>query len=282
MSKSAPTQELHFVIGGAGFLGSHILNALVNRGEKFVASFDIREPTEAIQGARYYEGDLTKPETIVQALDDAQRDFQSGTDRLSVVVYHTASPVAGLGPDVYERVNVLGTENVIDVCKDSKNRVTKLVFTSSAGVVFTGHDLIYVDERLDYPTTPMDAYNDTKARAEKAVLEANDENGLKTIALRPAGIFGPGDRQALPGFFQVLENKRTKWQIGNNVNLFDWTYVENVAHAHLLASDNLGVNGPNGRPASALPAQDLVDKVLPMPHGDSETPREVPLSLIHI
>ncbi|WFD24057.1 3beta-hydroxysteroid-4alpha-carboxylate 3-dehydrogenas(decarboxylating) [Malassezia equina] len=280
MSNSAPTQELHFVIGGAGFLGSHIVNALVNRGEKYVASFDIREPAEAIQGARYYEGDLTKEETIVQALDCAQLDFQSGpSHRHSVVVYHTASPVAGLGPEVYERVNVLGTEIVIDVCKDPKNHVHKLVFTSSAGVVFTGHDLIYVDERLEYPDTPMDAYNDTKARAEKAVLEANDEDGLQTIALRPAGIFGPGDRQALPGFFQVLENKRTKWQIGNNTNLFDWTYVENVAHAHLLASDSLGVKGPNGRPASTLPAQDLVDKVLPMPHGSAEQPREVPTSL---
>lgn len=278
MSKSAPTQELHFVIGGAGFLGSHIVNALVNRGEKFVASFDIREPAEAIRGARYYEGDLTRAETIVEALDHAQHDFQSAV-HLPVVVYHTASPLAGLGPEVYERVNVLGTETIIDVCKDKKNHVTKLVFTSSAGVVFTGSNLIYVDERLEYPETPMDAYNGTKARAEKAVLEANEEGGLQTIALRPAGIFGPGDRQALPGFFQVLANKRTKWQIGNNKNLFDWTYVENVAHAHLLAADSLGVSGSMGRPPFSLPAQDLVLKVLPMPHGDEEKPREIPTSL---
>jgi sterol-4alpha-carboxylate 3-dehydrogenase (decarboxylating) len=49
----------------------------------------------------------------------------------------------------------------------------------------------------------------------------------------------PGDRQQLPGIVRVMENGQTKFQIGSNDNLFDWTYVENVAHAHLLAADRL-------------------------------------------
>jgi sterol-4alpha-carboxylate 3-dehydrogenase (decarboxylating) len=56
--------------------------------------------------------------------------------------------------------------------------------------VFDGGDLIDADERLPYPEVPLDAYNETKAKAEKAVLEANGKGGLKTVALRPAGIFG--------------------------------------------------------------------------------------------
>ena len=212
MSTSAPTQELHFVIGGAGFLGSHILRALVARGESAVASCDIREPQEPVMNVHYYEGDLTKVESLGKAIADAKQDTRDlDPESRSVVVYHTASPVAGLGPDVYERVNVLGTENVIEVCKNPELGISKLIFTSSAGVVFNGYDLKFVDERVGYPEQPLDAYNDTKARAEEMVLKANDPNGLKTIALRPAGIFGPGDRQALPGFFKVLENKRTKW-----------------------------------------------------------------------
>ena len=66
----------------------------------------------------------------------------------------------------------------------------KLVYPSSAGVVFDGHDIIDGDERLPYPEKPMDAYNDSKARAEQIVLEANGKGGLLTVALRPAGIFG--------------------------------------------------------------------------------------------
>lgn len=283
MSTSAPTHELHFVIGGSGFLGSHILQALVARGESAVASFDIREPTDRIQQVHYYEGDLTKAESLIKAIKDAQEDSRAVEKTWrSIVVYHTASPVAGLGPDVYERVNVQGTETVINVCKDERNNVSKLVFTSSAGVVFNGYDLRFVDERLDYPKEPLDAYNDTKARAEKMLLEANEPNGrLKTVALRPAGIFGPGDRQALPGFFKVLETKRTKWQIGKNLNLFDWTYVGNVAHAHLLAADSLGVVSPESRPASSLMASELSHKHLPLKMGISEEEivREVPTSL---
>lgn len=68
--------------------------------------------------------------------------------------------------------------------------VPKLVFTSSAGVVFNGEHLINVDERLPYPENAFDAYNESKAKAEQAVLEANGKGGLLTVAIRPAGIFG--------------------------------------------------------------------------------------------
>jgi sterol-4alpha-carboxylate 3-dehydrogenase (decarboxylating) len=65
-----------------------------------------------------------------------------------------------------------------------------LVYTSSAGVVFHGEDLIDADERLPFPKVPMDAYNETKAEAEEMVLAANGKQGLLTVALRPSGIFG--------------------------------------------------------------------------------------------
>lgn len=56
--------------------------------------------------------------------------------------------------------------------------------------MFNGADVIDVDERIPFPEKPMDAYNESKAKAEVAVLEANGQNGLLTVALRPAGIFG--------------------------------------------------------------------------------------------
>lgn len=163
MATSKPTQELHFVIGGAGFLGSYIANALVERGEKSVASLDIREPSTALSGVRYFQGDMTDAKSLTDALAEAQAATRSAPSALHrIVVYHTASPVAGLGPEVYEKVNVQGTETVIKVAQDPANNVAKLVFTSSAGVVFDGRDLKYVDERLAYPTQPLDMYNDTK------------------------------------------------------------------------------------------------------------------------
>lgn len=154
------------------------------------------------------------------------------------MIIHTASPVTGLGAEIYRKVNVLGTQTIIDACLS--HHVRKLVYTSSAGVVYNGtQHLVDVDERMGIPEVPMDAYNETKAQAEKLVLAANGTE-LQTCALRPAGIFGEGDRQLLTGLKQVMKNGQTKFQIGKNENLFDWTYVGNVAHAHLLASDRLG------------------------------------------
>lgn len=156
---------------------------------------------------------------------------------------HTASPAHNLGPEIYQIVNVKGTRNIIDECLALS--VKKLVYTSSGGVVYNGEsDIVTADERLPYPAKALDAYNETKVAAEKMVLEANGQNGLLTCAIRPAGIFGPGDRQMINGFYGVVKNNQTKFQIGDNSNLADFTYVGNVAHAHLLAVDKLADKYP--------------------------------------
>lgn len=85
-------------------------------------------------------------------------------------------------------MNVDGTKAIVAAA--IATGVRKLVYTSSAGVVFNGGDVINVDERLTPPEVPLDAYNDSKAKAEAVVLAANGKNGLLTVAIRPAGIFG--------------------------------------------------------------------------------------------
>ncbi|EPQ28515.1 uncharacterized protein PFL1_03818 [Pseudozyma flocculosa PF-1] len=282
MSTSKPTGEAHFVIGGAGFLGSRIALALKQRGEKHVSVFDLNPSRQPIEKVEYYTGDITSETSLrhalIQARDAADIDpanLGSPKEPKGVVIYHTASPVAGLGPDVYEKVNVVGTQTVIKVAQKKELAVTKLVFTSSAGVVFDGNSLINVDERMPFPEKPLDAYNDTKAKAEKAVLEANgfEAGELRTCAIRPAGIFGIGDRQALPGFMQVLRTGKTKFQIGDNSNLFDWTYVDNVVHAHLLAADKLYTAGAD---AAELSEEVLESKVVAS--DEKAGVREVPTS----
>jgi sterol-4alpha-carboxylate 3-dehydrogenase (decarboxylating) len=89
---------------------------------------------------------------------------------------------------LYWRVNVDGTRAIIAAAVAAG--VRKLVFTSSAGVVFTGGALTNIDERMPLPERAMDAYNESKAHAEQLVLAANGQGGLLTVALRPAGIFG--------------------------------------------------------------------------------------------
>jgi sterol-4alpha-carboxylate 3-dehydrogenase (decarboxylating) len=78
--------------------------------------------------------------------------------------------------------------------------------------------------------------NSAKAEAEELVLSANDPPNFLTCAIRPAGIIGEGDTMAIYHMMNLYREGRHRIQVGPNDNLFDFTYVENVAHGHLLAA----------------------------------------------
>jgi nucleoside-diphosphate-sugar epimerase len=115
------------------------------------------------------------------------------------------------------------------------------VHTSSPSVVFAGCDQCGVDESAPYDFASMRAnrafYSESKACAEQAVLAANGD-GLKTCALRPHLIWGPGDSHLIPRLIARAKSGRLR-QVGDGTNLVDITYVENAAEAHLLAADAL-------------------------------------------
>ncbi|SCU87381.1 LAMI_0D05842g1_1 [Lachancea mirantina] len=222
------------LVGGSGFLGLHLI-------ERFQALspcpkinvFDVRPLPDKISkqftfdpsNVVFFEGDLTEPADVERALKE------SGAE----IVVHSASPMHGNVQEIYEKVNVQGTRNLLQVSRACG--VKAFVYTSSAGVAFNGQDLHNADETWPIPEIPMDGYNETKAIAEEMVLNANSpEEDFLTIALRPAGIFGPGDRQLVPGLRNVAKLGQSKFQIGDNNNLFDWTYAGNVADAHVLGA----------------------------------------------
>ncbi|KAG4304912.1 hypothetical protein PORY_001587 [Pneumocystis oryctolagi] len=220
--------EYPLIIGGCGFLGLSLTSQLVKQKMcKKIAVFDLNINNQPFTSVNYYQGDICDAERLKEVLRLHRPD----------VIFHMASPIHGLGKKTYQRVNVEGTKNVIRV--SISENVKAIVYTSSAGVVFNGNDLINVDETTAIPKGTMDAYNETKAEAERLILDANGKNGMMTVAIRPSGIFGPGDVQLIPGIISVLENHQTRFRIGNNLNLFDFTYVDNVVHAHLLASQKL-------------------------------------------
>lgn len=220
------------LVGGCGFLGLHLIEAFWNvepRPEIHV--LDIRGLPEVpkcltfdVAAVRVHKADISKLDEINAVLDAVNPD----------VLVHSASPVHGLGPQVYHLVNVVGTQRLLEACAAHK-AVKAFVYTSSSGVVFCGDDLYGVNEETPFPPVAMDAYNETKQLGEELVLKHNSP-ALKTIALRPAGIFGPGDRQMIPNLQLVARRNQHRVQLGDNNNLFDVTYVGNVAHAHVLGA----------------------------------------------
>ncbi len=173
---------------------------------------------------------------------DAVRAAVGGMD----VVYHTAAVPGVWGSwELFYSINVRGTENVIEACQAAG--VRKLIFTSSPSVTFDGRDQCGVDETAPYPQRWLCHYPHTKALAEQAVLAANGRRGLLTCALRPHLIWGPRDGHLVPRLIDRARRGRLR-QVGDGTNLVDMVYVENAAHAHLLAADALADQLAGGGP----------------------------------
>lgn len=215
------------VTGGGGFLGSHLVKALLERGYH-VTSFSRGHYPEIIKmGAKEVRGDLQNAAEIEKACQ--------GKD----VVFHVAGKVGVWGEyKDYYNINVAGTENVIRACR--KNNIQKLVFTSSPSVVFGKEDLLNVDEQTPYPNNYVSHYGRTKAMAEKMVMEANGPE-LATVSLRPHLVFGPGDQNLFPRVLKSAKDGKLKI-VGDGENLVDIIYVDNAVEAHLLAFDHLDIN----------------------------------------
>ena len=228
------------VIGGCGFLGHHIVSQLLEPSTAQISVLDLRTTQNRLQGAKYYDADITSPSTVRDVLQKVKPQ----------IIIHTASPTQvqegaqtavqkKKAREIYYKVNVEGTRNLIEQAGEI-GCVKAFVFTSSASVVHdTVSNLINADERWPILRAPLqrEYYSETKGMAEEIVLAANRKYAdMLTVALRPAGIFGEGDMQFTPNLLQALAKGQTKFQLGENDNLFDCTYVGNVAYAHILAA----------------------------------------------
>jgi nucleoside-diphosphate-sugar epimerase len=216
------------VTGGGGFLGGYIVKALLARGD-CVRSYGRGDyPDLVAQGVDVVRGDIRDNDSLARACAGME------------CVFHAAAfPGIGMDRELFRTVNQVGTELLLANCR--RQGVRRFVYTSSPSVVFGGRDQCGVDESAPYDFAWMRRsrayYSETKACAEQAVLAANSD-GLRTCALRPHLIWGPGDTHLIPRLITRARSGRLR-RVGNGTNLVDITYVENAADAQLLAADAL-------------------------------------------
>lgn len=219
---------MHLVIGGSGFVGRAIVAQLRGRGEA-VRVFDLSpHPNPDVETI---VGDLRDAEQVAEAVRGAE------------TVFHTASFVFyGLGkpPHVFD-INIGGTKNVLAACQ--RHGVRKLVYTSSTETMLGDGKGVTGDESLPYPTAHISYYGETKAQAEAMMLQANGDNGLLTCSLRPSGIYGEEDRNQMAAMLGFIKRKRLIY-VGDGTAKALQGYIDNVAHAHLLAADRLHPQSP--------------------------------------
>ena len=212
------------VTGGGGFLGRYIVEDLLAKGHSVVTFGRSAQDDLASIGVRVVQGDLQDAEAV--------REASIGMD----AVFHVAAKAGIWGSrESYFGVNVKGTRNVLEACR--ANGIKYLVYTSTPSVVFNGQCFLGADESLPYGKNWLCHYAETKAIAEKEVIEAHSKS-LKVCALRPHLIFGPRDAHLLPRVIQSVLAKRLKI-IGSGQNRVDVTYVSDAASAHINALEAL-------------------------------------------
>ncbi len=220
--------EKVLVTGGGGFIGLAIVKEL--------AAFDVQVtvigrnsyPEAEKYGARCLQGDISDQEFVMGAV--AKHD----------TVFHVAAKAGIWGSfESYYDTNVTGTKNVVKACLH--NQVQRLIYTSTPSVVFNRGDLEGENESLSYADNVLCHYAATKIMAEKIVLQSNSKK-MKTTALRPHLVWGPGDTNLIPRLL-ARGRERSLRMVGNGSNLVDISYIDNVAHAHILAAHNLEKSG---------------------------------------
>lgn len=214
------------ITGGSGFLGRHLIHLLQKKGSKQIRTLNRQVVNDLEEkGVECFYGDIVDPQVVDRAVNGCE------------VVFHVAAKAGIWGSyKDYFSINVLGTHNLLRSCQ--KYNVPYFVYTSTPSVVFNGEALSNVNETLPYGGKWLCSYAKTKAMAEHEVLLANGKNGLKTIALRPHLIWGPGDNHLIPTLLHSAR-KGKLFQVGDGDNWVDISYVENVAWAHVLALDAL-------------------------------------------
>lgn len=220
------------VTGGAGFIGSNLVHALVAEGHevRVLDNFSTghRHNLEAVS-VEVIEGDLRSFERVSTATRGVE------------IVYHEGAlpsvPRSIQDPLTSNAVNVEGTLNVILAARD--HGVRRVVFASSSSVY---GDAPGMPRREDQPVAPLAPYAVAKLAAERYVLVAHRVFGLETVALRYFNVFGErqdphsGYAAVIPKFIRLMLAGERPTLNGDGNASRDFTYVENVVQASLAAA----------------------------------------------
>lgn len=205
-----------FVTGGSGFVGGHLIEALVQHGHRVraLARSDRSAAIVAGYGAEAVRADL----------GELAAAHVRGCDAL----VHSAAFVEEWGTRAqFWQGNVVGTERALAAAKDGG--VARFVHVGTEAAVFDGHDLVDIDEDHPYPATQRFLYSETKAEAERRVIAASDAK-MVALSVRPRFIWGPRDTTVLPAILRAAKAGRFAWIAGGRP-LTSTAHVANVVAA---------------------------------------------------
>jgi nucleoside-diphosphate-sugar epimerase len=171
-------------------------------------------------------------------LDDSEA-LRAGAEGCEVA-FHAAAKVEDWGdPADFERLNVRGTQNVIDACRAAG--VRRLVHVGTEAALMVGQPLINVDESAPLRPDSAALYSSSKAKAEQLVRAANGD-GLETVVVRPRFVWGRGDTSLLPQIIELVRSGRFRW-VGGGRHLTATTHIDNTVEGLWLGATKAPAGG---------------------------------------
>lgn len=238
------------VTGGAGFIGHHLVEALIEKGHDVVVLDDLSSGSKAnLEAVReritFIEGDIRSPEAVDEAMRDAH------------CIFHLAaktSPTESMrDPPAYIDCNLSGTIALLEAAV--RHKVRRFIFASSAAVYGDAQPPNH-EQQLGHPLSP---YGITKHACEQALRVWHLTHGLETVSLRYFNIYGPGQDPAssyavvIPLFINALLKHEQPTIYDDGEQTRDFVHVHDVVRANLLAASRSGLAGETINIASGMP-----------------------------
>ena len=223
------------VTGGAGFIGSHIVDGYVEEGYQVVVIDDLsRGKRENLnRKAKFYQIDI----------NDEKIAGIFAKEKFDLVNHHAAQidlRISVKKPLFDAKINILGTLNLLESCL--KNKVKNFIFISSGGAIYGEPEDMPVDEY--YPKNPLSPYAVAKHTIEHYLYYYRQTFALNYVALRYANVYGPrqdpfGEAGVIAIFSQRMLKKGRPTIFGDGEQLRDYIYIDEVIDINMLASQKI-------------------------------------------
>lgn len=229
------------VTGGAGFIGSHIVDAYIQQGHQVFVIDDLSTGSKA----------NVNPEAVFYPMDIAQPYAAKILTEINPdVLNHHAAQMdlrrSVADPLLDARINIIGLLNLLEACKDL--RVKKVIFASSGGAVYGEQESFPAGE--DHPTRPLSPYGVSKLTGELYLAYYREGFGLPYVALRYSNVYGPrqsttGEAGVIAIFISRLLTGKSPLINGDGKQTRDYVYVGDVVAANLAALETSHVGPVN-------------------------------------